>query len=546
MTAPPQKRDSPPRSGGTRRANIAGHRSAGAEQQQCSRDHTCQQVSLSGMDLRPYQGDVILRLREAVGSGHQRPLLVAPTGAGKTVIAAAVIGNAVALGKRVLFLAHRRELIQQAAEKLWRAAGIDAGVIMAGHGLRPDQPVQVASVQTLWHRAMRTSAIERPQADLVVVDEAHRARARTYEAILNAYPDAVVLGLTATPCRGDGRGLGNVFEVLVECPPVGELVALGFLVPTVVYAPSTPDLTGIRVERGDYVERQLAERMDDVKLIGDVVSHWHRHAADRQTVVFASSVAHSVHLRDEFQRSGVWAEHIDGTTPVDERDAILKRLADGQVRVVCNYGVLTEGWDSPAVSACVLARPTKNMGLFRQMVGRVLRPAPGKTDALILDHAGATHEHGFVEEPVEWTLDTDKRAENPRQTARSEGQAPGFKDCPECGALRTAGKPCSACGWKPRAKAEAVEVADGELARLDRDGRQTRTDCDRDAFFRQLTYIAQERGYKAGWAAHKFKEKFGDFPAQRYVTPEPPTSEVRAWVRSRQIAFAKAMAKAGA
>jgi superfamily II DNA or RNA helicase len=375
------------------------------------------------------------------------------------------------------------------------------------------------------------------------VDEAHRARAQTYQRILEAYPNALVIGLTATPCRGDGKGLGNIFGELVECPDVGELIKLGFLVGTTVYAPSTPDLTGVNVQRGDYVERQLAERMDNAQLVGDVVSHWHRLASDRQTVVFASGVGHSVHIRDEFRRAGVNAEHIDGTTPTEERDGILRRLAEGQVQVVTNYGVLTEGWDSPAVSACVLARPTKNMGLYRQMVGRVLRPAPGKTDALVLDHAGCTLEHGFVEEPVAWTLRTDKRAENPTQTARKQGEAPGLKECPECGALRQAGKPCGACGWKPAKKPDAPEVIDGDLAKLDRDGTRSAPEHDPGRWHAQLLYIARERGYKDGWAAMKVKEKFGQWPpSPKHAPPAPeaPTPEVRSWVRSRQIAYAKA------
>ncbi|MEQ9813977.1 MAG: DEAD/DEAH box helicase [Azospirillaceae bacterium] len=496
------------------------------------------------VQLRLYQADVIQRLRAAIGSGHRRPLLVAPTGAGKTVIASAIVHRAIARESRVLFLAHRRELIQQAADKLWRN-GIDAGIIMAGYPLRPDQPVQVASVQTLWSRAHRSTSIERPPADLIIVDEAHRARARTYQRILEAYPGAVVLGLTATPCRGDGRGLGNAFDALVECPPIAELIGLGFLVPTIVYAPSAPDLAGIKVARGDYVETQLAERMDQARLVGDIVTHWHRLAAERPTVVFASSVPHSIHLRDQFRLSGVNAEHVDGTTPVDERDRILRQLAEGVVQVVCNYAVLTEGWDCPPVSCAVLARPTRQRGLYLQQVGRVLRSAPGKTDALVLDHAGATLTHGFVEDPVTWTLAEDKRADNPAAASRGQMAASTLKTCPECDALRRPGKPCHACGWRPTPRAAAVEVADGELERMDRSGRREAVAWDQAAFHRQLAWIAGERGYSPGWAAHKFREKFGCWPRARNVDPEPPSPALRAWVKSRQIAFAKAMEKAG-
>ena len=502
--------------------------------------------AVTAPELRPYQVDVLDRVAAAVEGGHRRILLVAPTGSGKTVIAAAAIRDAVARGERVLFLAHRRELIGQAQNKLF-AAGVDAGIILAGVAPRSGEAVQIASVQTLWARAIRTTRIEMPPAELVVVDEAHHVRARTYGRILEAYPQALVLGLTATPCRGDGRGLGNAFDVLVECPPVAELIALGHLVPTRVFAPTRPDLTGVRVERGDYVESQLATVMDTGQLVGDIVEHWLRLAERRKTVVFATGVAHSVHIRDEFRRAGVLAEHIDGSTPTDEREGILKRLARGGVEVLTNCAVLTEGWDSPDASCLVLARPTKHHGLFRQMLGRVLRPAPGKSDALVLDHAGAVFQHGFVEEPVEWTLAADERAVVPAQAARAARTMPALTTCPECGAVRMEGKPCPVCGWRPVPKPRGVDVAEGDLGRVDHMRRvspQDWTSDERQSFHRQLVYIAAERGYKPGWASHKFKERFGTWPAERFPVPEPPDDATRRWVRSRQIAYARSMAKA--
>jgi DNA repair protein RadD len=492
--------------------------------------------------LRPYQVDVIQRLRAAIGGGQRRLLLVAPTGSGKTVIAAEIVRRACDRDRHVLFLAHRRELVKQAHEKLY-ARGIDAGIIQAGFDQRLHQPVQVASVATLWARAYRTSRIKRPPVDLLVVDEVHRVRAKTYKCILDSYPDAVILGLTATPCRGDGRGLGNVFDALVGCPPVQALIDSGFLVGTKVYAPSTPDLTGVRVERGDYVEAQLAERMDQAKQVGDIVEHWHRLAERKKTVVFATGVAHSSHIRDEFLRSGVLAEHLDGATPIEERDAILKRLSRGETEVVCNCMVLTEGWDQPDVSCIVLARPTKHMGLYRQMVGRVLRPAPGKEHALVLDHAGAVFQHGFVEEPVAWTLDQDRRAENLEHKARSEHLKPALTTCPECHAIRTSGQPCPACGWRPQPKPQHVDVIDGDLAHVQRNGKIKVTTQDKRSFYAQLLGYVREKGYREGWAAHKFKSKFGHWPAGSKPAPEAPTAATRAWVCSRQIAYAKARHK---
>ena len=190
---------------------------------------------------------------------------------------------------------------------------------------RPDEPVQVASVQTLWARAVRSNRIELPAADLLIIDESHHCPATTYRKIIDAYPDAILVGLTATPCRGDGRGLGGIFDVIVECPQVAELIAQKYLVKTRVFAPVEPDLKGVETRVGDYVESQLAEKMDRANLVGDIVTHYHRYGEQRKTVCFAVNVQHSLHIRDEFIKSGVRAAHVDGSMPKSDRDAVLAR-----------------------------------------------------------------------------------------------------------------------------------------------------------------------------------------------------------------------------
>lgn len=492
-------------------------------------------------ELRAYQADVIAEVEFAIANGKRRILLVAPTGSGKTIIAGEIIERFAQRYRPVLVVAHRLEIITQTSAKLY-ARSISHGIIKAGFEPRPMERVQVASVQTLWVRAMRSEAMRLPPADLLVVDECHHATAQTWRKIIAAYPDATLIGLTATPCRGDGRGLGGIFDTMIECPQVAELIAQGYLVGSRFYAPVTPNLRGVRVRAGDYVEHELADRMDDPKLVGDIVTHWHKFGERRRSVAFAVNVAHSLHLRNEFLKSGVRAEHLDGETPKDERDAILARLASGETELVCNCMVLTEGWNMPEVGCAILARPTRKMGLYRQMIGRVLRPAAGKADAVILDHSGAVFAHGRPEDSVEWTLDPEKRASSPAHTARLTHQAGKLLECSQCSALRLAGQPCPHCGFLPQRPPRDVFVADGELG-LVTGGRARGNTYDpetRERWHAMLIHIQNERGYSPKWAKANYHEKFKRWPDGWPPAPIPPSAEVRSWVRSRLIAYAKA------
>ena len=307
---------------------------------------------------------------------------------------------------------------------------------------------------------------------------------------------------------------------MIQCPQVGELVDQKFLVPTRVYAPVDPDLKGVHVRRGDYVESELADRMDRPKLVGDIVTNWIKFGERRKTVCFATSVRHSIHIRDEFVASGVRAEHIDGSTPVDERDATLARLASSEIDVVTNCVVLTEGWDMPALGCLVLARPTKQLGLYRQMVGRGLRPAPGKANCIVIDHSGATYRLGFAEDFIEWTLDPDLKAENPTHTARDGDQPGGPKivECRGCGTARVGGMACLSCGYLPAPSPRGVEMIDGDLGLVDANRRARPNPDDpriRAEWHGMLATIAAERGYRPGWVAHQYHTRFGDWPPWR-------------------------------
>jgi DNA repair protein RadD len=497
-------------------------------------------------ELRPYQVQVIEDVQRVVETGRRRVLAVAPTGSGKTIVAAEIIRSAVADGDRVLVLAHTREIIRQTSIKLY-GYDIEHGIIQAGLVANPERPVQVASIQTLWTRAMRLERMPLPAAHLLIVDEAHHCPAETYRKIIAEYPKAVLLGLTATPCRGDGRGLGDIFDIIVECPQVAELIEQKYLVRTRVYAPIDPDLRGVETRQGDYVESQLAGRMDRDNLVGDILSHWHKYGERRKTVCFAVNVAHSIHIRNEFVKSGVKAEHIDGGTPKPERDAALARLASGEAELVTNCMVLTEGWDMPAVSCGILARPTKKMGLYRQMIGRLLRPAEGKHNALVLDHSGAVFRHGFVEDPVGWSLDPERRAASSKHAARlAKGYSSRLLECSQCGSVRTGGEACGHCGFLPQRPPKAIVFGEGDLGLVDRARRTVHAASDpheRMRWHAMLAHIEINRPYKRGFAAAKFKEKFGHWPPSNFVAPIEPSREVLSWVRSRNIAWAKAQEK---
>jgi len=502
------------------------------------------------MELRQFQYEAVDALREVFRVGGRRVILQAPTGAGKTVIASHIIRQAEEKGSRILFLAHRRELVKQCASKLYKF-GVDHGVIMSGEFLQMEFEVQVASIDSLREWSLSSGRIPLPKADIVFIDEAHRSLSPTYLKMIEAYPDAIVIGMTATPVRTDGRGLGDVYTHMVRCPSVAKLIKLGYLVQPEYYAPTIPDLTGVKITAGDYNSKQLEEAMNHRELVGDIVSHWHRLAADRPTIVFASGVDHSIHLCEEFRKSGARAIHIDGTMGKPERDDAIRGLKSGQYQVVTNCMVLTEGFDLPKLSACVLARPTKSLGLYLQMAGRTLRPEIGKQDTLIIDHSGNVYQHGLIEDPREWALEESKTLHMEREKKQRERAAKTIT-CVNCAMVYEGQVVCPGCGHKPERQGKWYETRNGELNKLDKRQRVaakkvTYSLTDKQRWYRMFRFHAEDKGKKIGWAAHAYKRKFKEWPPRTWTDQtyiETPTPECKSYIRSMGIAYAKGKAKA--
>jgi DNA repair protein RadD len=490
-------------------------------------------------DLRDYQHDGIERLRESFRTGHKRPLMSAPTGAGKTRCASEIVNLALRRGKRVAFTVPRLDLIDQSLTA-FAADGIhDVGVMQGKHFLEnPEARTQLISVQTLARRGF-------PDVDLVVCDEAH-LRFEILEKWMKARPELPFVGLSATP---GSRGLGLVYDDLVTVATTRQLIEQGYLSPFRVFAPTHPDLAGVKTIAGDYHEGQLAERMNTEPLVADAVETWMRLAEGRPTLVFGVDQPHAKHLQERFLAAGVPCGYQDSNTPTLERKQIRDQFHRGELKVVSNCETLLVGvdWDVRCISLC---RPTKSPIVLTQIVGRGLRTAPGKLDLLLLDHTDSTLRLGFVTDIKFDKLDDGKKAE-PSDPKPVEPAKP--KDCPSCGFVRPARvSVCPFCGFKTERQSN-VEEAEGELVELTKTQRKrNRTgfiELQGQAiplrqFFAELQGYAAAHGYKPGWGAQKYRSAIGVWPDRwKGVGPATPSYETSSWCKAQAIRWAKGRAK---
>lgn len=448
------------------------------------------------LSLRPYQHDIIAAIRAEYRHGAKAPLLQSPTGSGKTVMYAYITESAARRDNRVLILEHRKELIKQTSDALF-GFGVIHGIIAPGHSQTHDL-VQVASVQTI---VRRLDSIYPP--NLIIVDEAHHAAAGSWSKILSAFPNAKLLGVTATPLRLDGRGLGiksgGFFDTLINGPTVTQLVSQGFLSPSVVYAPKTDlDLTGLRKRFGDFINSEINERIDKPSITGSAVEHYLKLCPGVPAIAFCASVAHAEHVAAQFNQAGIAAESIDGTLQDWERKMRINSLANGRIKILTSCDIISEGTDIPVVTTAILLRPTESMGLCKQQEGRVLRVFPGKKQAIILDHVGNTFRHGFPDDEIEWTLDGEKAG---IRKANDSG-INEFVQCENCYLVFHRSDPsCPECGWVRVPTAREIEEREGELEELEKEKVRIhlRKEVGKARTKEELEVLAKQRGYKAGW-----------------------------------------------
>lgn len=459
-------------------------------------------------DLRKYQMEALGECRVAYKSGIKRVLLVMPTGAGKTFTTAHIIRRLVSKGKRCIFVAHRNELIEQCSNRL-KSFGVEHGFIKGGIKERLYKPVQVATIQALNRRNTW-------YADFVFFDEAHRSCSRSYKKFISEQPDIRILGLTATPYRMDGRGLGEIYEKLVEVTNVQELIDEGSLIEPTVFAAEKVDLSEVGLVGGDYSGSGAAAALQNTVLRGDIIKNWFDHCGsaigassieevDAATIVFAPNVEQGRVISKQFSDAGVSAAFVDYTTKKKDRREIFKKFERREIVVLVNVGICTEGYDLPHLECVQIVRPTRSKSLAFQMCGRIMRPDDNKRFAYILDHANCVRMHGFVTDPQEFSL--SGREKRPRKNSADQK----FRECPQCGAaLPITRKMCHECGYNFPKK--DFEFTDEKLIALNPSNIDPIDLAKRQEDFNTWCAKCESNGYKPNWAKVQFQRVYGVWP----------------------------------
>ena len=450
---------------------------------------------------RDYQLRAVDELRDAV-KRHKSAVYVLPTGAGKTVVAGLIAQRVTERGGQVMLVVHRRELVKQAADTLTEfVPGLALGVEAPGWPSMPWAPLQICMVQSM----VRRDHVARMRPSIVIWDEAHHVRAATWGKAMSWWPGVPSLGLTATPERLDGKGLGAHFGAMVEGPSVKRLVADGWLAPCrTLTVPTSLDLAGLSRNRSGEYGAAIGQRVT-AGVIADAADAYTRYAAGQQAIFFGVNRDHSRRVVERLQEMGVRAAHVDGEDHAARRDRIMAEFRDGAIQVVGNCDLISEGFDAPGCSVIMMGSPTQSITRYLQQAGRAMRPGPGKR-ALILDLAGISHELGLPDEPREWELGDGEVWERRKKK-------PKPRECPQCHTMFY-GRKCPECAYQsPLAEVEETRtdlvVAKGRPEPNEKRPNR-RSDVWRELGIAKrqpdvraaVEAIAKRRGYKPGWVGH--------------------------------------------
>jgi DNA repair protein RadD len=480
------------------------------------------------VQLRPYQSELVAKIRTSFAK-NKRTVAVLPTGGGKTITFCHIAQAALAKGKRVMFLVHKKDLVRQISETLTNF-GIRHGKIAGGSPKQYYLQAQVAGVQALANRLD-----EVPAPDIIIVDECHHAPASTWRQILAHYSEAYVLGVTATPCRSDGQGLGDIFGDMVLGPAVRDLIGMGFLVEPEIYAPvsSKLDFSQVPISMGDYDKNEAIRVMDEACIFGDAIDLYRKFADGVPAIAFCYSIAKAEELAEKFRAAGYASEAVHGELQESEIKRILGGLGDGSIQVVTSCDLISEGTDVPAVGCVIMLRRTQSESLYLQMVGRGLRPCEGKERCIVLDMVKNTYNgiDGLHDAPTierEWSLESARKIGR-----RSEGGevTERYYTCHNCSRLYVLAehKCCPKCGTAPDLKVRYIKHQEAEFARIhvemiERLKKEARKEQGRERSLEGLWEIAQAQGRKIGWIKYVFIGK-----VQKYIKMNKCTvSEVNA------------------
>lgn len=436
--------------------------------------------NVSPSTLRPYQIKLLNDTRKAYAQGYKHPCIVAPCGAGKTFIVAEMARLATAKHNRVLFLVHRQELCEQIAQT-FQLHGVDMSLC------------DVMMVQTATRRIKK---LQPPQ--LIITDENHHCLANSYRRIYDAFPDVLTVGVTATPCRLGGGGLGDVNDILITGVSAKWLIENKFLAPYEYYAPTLADMCGVSIKRGEYDAAQVAERLNKPAIYGDTVNHYRQLADGKKAICYCASIELSKRMADEFTQNGIAARHIDGETPKAERQAAIEKFRSGEIKIICNVDLISEGFDVPDCDVSILLRPTKSLTLYIQQSMRCMRYMQGKT-AIIIDHVANYMRHGLPDDDREWTLE-------PKRKQQSNEPQLNIRQCTQCYFVYAATqRDCPNCGHSPpMAERTVEEIKAAQLEKITQIVVDYTTPADCTTMAELLAY-AKRKNYKPGWAYYQAK-----------------------------------------